>query len=801
MQKIVQKPLSKPSKKSSSNAAQGSFYKWEIALKGMKKKDIELSFCHNRQYTLSKDQYTATANDNFLALAIAIRDRIVERWINTQQRYHKQNLKRVYYLSLEFLIGRLMGNYIYNLGLEKEVEDLFKDMGFDLEEIRDHELDAGLGNGGLGRLAACFLDSMATLGIPAHGYGILYDYGIFHQKIRNGFQVELPDEWMSLGSPWQFAREEYKVRIRFGGRVNSYQDKNGKFCVQWVDTEDVFAVPYDIPIPGYKNDVVNTLRLWSARSTEEFDLDYFNTGDYEQAVQQKVVSENISKVLYPNDDVSQGRELRLKQEYFFTAASISDIIRRYKSENSDLSKLYEKVSIQLNDTHPTLAIVELMRVLLDDFDMVWKDAWEVVQKTFAYTNHTLMPEALEKWSVDLLGRLLPRHLQIIYEINSIFLEEVSDKFPGDGERLSRMSIVEEGCPKRVRMANLAIVGSHSVNGVSQLHSDLLKKHMQKDFHEFYPHKFNNKTNGITQRRWLLKSNPPLSDLITQNIGDKWIRNLDHLEKLLPFKEKAAFRKQWSEVKGENKKILADYIHSTMNISVDTSSMFDVQVKRIHEYKRQLLFTFYIISEYLRIKNDPSQFIQPRTFIVGGKAAPGYYMAKLFIKFFNSVANIINRDKAVCDKIKLVFLENYRVSLAEKIFPASDLSEQISTAGKEASGTGNMKFMLIGNNFFSPHNQGLFNPISRSFFYLAILVLAYCNPSMPLNIYQANLSWHFQNRYHTLLFDFHTKDACVSPRQLLDFLIIFFPWLYSLFPPLIVVINYLPLTGTFQISLA
>jgi len=668
---------------------------WQNIHKSMTKRGFKLSFQVNREYTLAKDQYTATEYDNYLALSLAIRDRIVERWIETQQGYHRENVKRVYYLSLEFLIGRLLGNFMYNFGIEDQVKEALSELGFDIDEVRDQELDAGLGNGGLGRLAACLLESMATLGIPAHGYGIRYDYGIFNQKIVDGHQVELPDEWLRMGCPWEFARPEYAVRVHFYGRSEINHSKDKGLHAKWIDTQDILAVPYDMPVLGFKNDVVNTLRLWSARSTEEFDLDYFNYGDYEQAVYQKIYSENISKVLYPNDNQSQGRELRLKQEYFFTAASIADIIRRFRVENSDLTKLPEKVAIHLNDTHPALAIVELMRVLVDDHNFIWETAWDVTRKVFAYTNHTLMPEALETWSIDLLGKVLPRHLQIIYEINARFLKEIEARYPGDVERLARMSLIQEGDPKRARMANLCIIGSHSVNGVSKLHSDLLKTRVFKDFHEFYATKFNNKTNGITQRRWLLKANPRLSGLITEAIGDQWITNLDHLRKLLPFQEKSDFREKWQAVKAENKKVLAEYIRKTSGIFVDPQSLFDVQVKRMHEYKRQLLFAFYIVAEYLRCKNDPLQFRQPRTFIIGGKAAPGYFMAKLIIKFINSIADVINCDTSVSGKIRLIFMENYRVSLAEKIFPASDLSEQISTAGTEASGTGNMKFMLNG----------------------------------------------------------------------------------------------------------
>ncbi|MFH1283777.1 MAG: glycogen/starch/alpha-glucan phosphorylase [bacterium] len=668
---------------------------WVTKYKAMTKLGLKISFYENREYAISKDQYSATIRDNFWATALAVRDRIVERWIETQQNYHKNNAKRVYYLSMEFLIGRLLGNYMYNLGIEDELIKALEDLGFDIEEIREQELDAGLGNGGLGRLAACFLDSMATLGIPATGYGIRFDYGIFHQKIRNGYQVELPDAWLRNGTPWEFPRPQYGVVVHYYGQSKSYANKNNETKYHWVDTQDVLAVPYDFPIPGYKNDIVNTLRLWSCKSTEEFDFDYFKHGDYEQAVHQKISSETISKVLYPSDNISRGIELRLKQEYFLTAASISDIIRRYKSENSDISKLHEKTAIQLNDTHPSLAIVELMRILLDEYELDWGTAWDVTTKTFAYTNHTLMPEALECWSIELLGKLLPRHLEIIYEINARFLDEVSSHYPGDTDRLTRMSIIGEEFPKKVRMAFLCIVGSHSVNGVSKLHTELLKTKMLKDFSDFYPGKFNNKTNGITPRRWLLKANPSLADLISQNIGDRWIANLDHIKELLPFAEQGSFRKKWQEIKYRNKILLADYIKETSNIVVNPDSIFDIQVKRIHEYKRQLLFAFYIISQYLKVKHNPKVQFQPRTFMVGGKSAPSYYMAKLTIKLVNSIADVVNRDIEVKDKVKVIFLENYRVSLAEKVFPASDLSEQISLAGTEASGTGNMKFMING----------------------------------------------------------------------------------------------------------
>ena len=663
--------------------------------KDMTKNGMRLSFIANREFNLAKDKYTATMRDDFLATAIAIRDRIVERWTLTQQRYHKENRKRVYYFSMEFLIGRLLGTNVINLGLEKETKEALKELGFDVEEVAENEIDAGLGNGGLGRLAACFLDSMATLGIPAHGYGIRFEYGIFTQKIINGYQVEFPDEWLRLGNPWEFQRPEYTVKVRFYGNTQTAQDENGNLQTQWVNTSDVLAVPYDIPVPGYKNDIVNTLRLWSARASEEFDLSYFNDGDYEHAVLNKMKTENISKVLYPNDNVSQGRELRLKQEYFFTAASLSDIIRRFKAENSDIRKLPDKAAIQLNDTHPSIAIAELMRILLDEEGLDWDAAWDATVSTFAYTNHTIMPEALEAWPVSLFENLLPRHLEIIYEINLRFLEDVAKEFPGDNDRLRRMSIVEEGDVKKIRMAHLAVIGCHSINGVSELHSELLKTRLFKDFYDIFPDRFNNKTNGITQRRWLRKANEPLSELITDAIGDGWVTDLYKLQKLLPLKDDKSFREKWHAVKTGNKKCLAEYVYKTTGIEIDPSSLFDVQIKRIHEYKRQLLFSFYVLSQYLKIKHDPHVEVLPRTFLFGGKAAPGYATAKLIIKFINSIAAVVNKDKAIDGKMKVVFLENYCVSLAERIFPASDLSEQISTAGTEASGTGCMKFMVNG----------------------------------------------------------------------------------------------------------
>lgn len=668
---------------------------WHIAPRDMTKEGIKESFSAGLQYGLAKDQFTATSHDNFMALGIALRDRLVERWIRTQQRYHRRNQKRIYYLSLEFLIGRLLGNYILNLGLWDQTQTALEEFGLDLEEIREEEVDAGLGNGGLGRLAACFLDSMATLGIPAHGYGIRYDYGIFNQKIVNGFQVESPDEWLKHGNPWEFARPEYAQKVKFYGNTNMYHDKQGRLCVEWVNTEDVIAMPYDVPVPGFQNDVVNTLRLWSARSSEEFDLQYFNSGDYENAVFDKMLTENISKVLYPNDATSMGRELRLKQEYFFTCASVADIIRRFKEDNALFKSFPDKAAIQLNDTHPALAIVEFMRILIDEEQVDWDTAWSLTVRTFAYTNHTVMPEALECWAVPMFEKLLPRHMQIVYEINSRFLKELAAAYPGDPDRLSRMSLIEEGNPKRIRMAYLAIIGAHSVNGVSELHSRLLEEHLFKDFYEVFPEKFNDKTNGISHRRWLMKANRPLTKLISEAIGNGWQKDLFDLENLIPLRKDRLLKKKWQQAKLANKKVLAEVILKQSGIVVNPDSMFDVQVKRLHEYKRQTLFILFAISEYIKLRENPNAVMTPRTFIFAGKAAPGYFMAKLIIKFINNVANVINHDKVNHDRLKVVFLENYRVSLAEKIFPASDLSEQISTAGTEASGTGCMKFMMNG----------------------------------------------------------------------------------------------------------
>jgi len=666
-----------------------------VARNGMDPESLRREFAHHLQCSQGKDEHTATPLDRFFAVAYSVRDHLMNRWIETQQSYYKADAKRVYYLSLEFLMGRALGNNLLNLGMYEPMKAALEEMGLNLTDLLENEVDAGLGNGGLGRLAACFLDSMATLNLPAYGYGIRYEFGIFEQDIRNGYQVEKPEEWLRFGNPWELSRPEYTVPVRFYGRTERRTDANGKVKVHWVDTRTVMGEPYDTPIAGYRNDTVNTLRLWRARASEEFDLADFNAGDYLAAVEEKNLSENISKVLYPNDVTVMGKELRLKQQYFFVACSIADIVRRYLKTHDGFGQFTDKVAIQLNDTHPAVAVAELMRVLVDENDVPWEEAWEITRKTFGYTNHTLLPEALEKWAVDLFGRVLPRHLEIIYDINHRFLDEVKARYPGDGGKLGRVSLIEEGPVKMVRMANLAVVGSHSTNGVAALHTDLLRKTLFSDFNELWPDRFNNKTNGVTPRRWLLMSNPLLASTISECIESGWTRDLNELRRLEPLADDAAFRRRFREIKRENKKLLAEIIKEQNGITVDVDSLFDVQVKRLHEYKRQLLSVMHVVALYNRIKANPNLELVPRTFIFGAKAAPGYAMAKAIIKLINSVADIVNHDVDVRGRLAVVFLKNYRVSLAERIFPAADLSEQISTAGKEASGTGNMKFALNG----------------------------------------------------------------------------------------------------------
>ena len=663
---------------------------------GMSDQTLMRAFADNLYYVQGKDEFFATPHDYYMAIAHSIRDRLTQRRIQTAKVYAQKDVKTVYYLSAEFLMGRYLGNSLINLGIYERVRQVLAKVGLDLDELLEREDEPGLGNGGLGRLAACFLDSLATLEIPAVGYGIRYEFGIFNQLIQNGWQVEMPDKWLSFGNPWEIPRPEYRVEVKFGGYTQAYTDEQGRYRVRWNPVQTVLGVPYDTPVPGYNNNTVNSLRLWKAEASEEFDLEAFNAGNYDHAVADKLYSENISKVLYPNDNTPQGRELRLQQQYFFVSCALQDIIRLHWRDSDSLDTLHEKAAIQLNDTHPAIAVAELMRLLVDEHEMPWDQAWEITQKTLAYTNHTLLPEALERWSVDVFRRLLPRHLEIIYEINHRFLEEVRERYPSDGAKLARLSIIEEGGEKKVRMAHLACVGSHSVNGVAALHTELLKDTVLKDFYELWPEKINNKTNGITPRRWLLLSNPKLAELITSKIGDGWLTHLEDLKQLEAYVDDAEFRDRWHQIKQDNKQELAAYIREHNGIEVDVNSLFDIQVKRIHEYKRQLLNVLYVITLYNRIKRDPNIDILPRTFIFGGKAAPGYYRAKLIIKLINSVAAVVNNDPDVRDRLKVVFLANFCASLGQKVYPAADLSEQISMAGKEASGTGNMKFTLNGS---------------------------------------------------------------------------------------------------------
>lgn len=644
------------------------------------------SQCHTR--------FMATPHDLFQADALTVRDRLVQRWVCTQKNYSQSGVKRVFYLSAEFLMGRLLGNNLLNLGIRDEMEEALTELNLSLDDIEATEKDAGLGNGGLGRLAACFLDSCATLELPVGGYGIRYEFGIFRQELERGYQVEAPDQWLKYGNPWEIARPEYTVKVRFGGRTEAYLDSASHVRIRWIDTQDVLGVPYDTPIPGYNNNTVNNLRLWSSTADKAFDFKSFDQGDYEAAVRAKTDSENISKVLYPNDNSMQGKELRLKQQYFFVSCSLQDILRRYVRDNRDLSKFADKIAIQLNDTHPTIAIPELMRLLLDDHQLSWSEAWKITQKTFAYTNHTLLPEALEKWPVSLFERLLPRHLELIYEINSRFLDQVRKKYYGQNDRIERMSIISSS-PKMIRMAHLAVIGSFSVNGVAELHTELLRTRVLSDFADMFPERFNNKTNGVTPRRWIQYSNPQLEALLDQTIGSAWKKDLDKLKALDNHIDDPKVGEQFYKVKAAAKKRLAAFIQKNKGIEVDPESIFDIQIKRFHEYKRQHLNVLHIIHLYNEIKKNPANEITPRTFIFAGKAAPGYFLAKRIIKLINSVAEVINNDPDVDGRLRVVFLENYSVSLAEILVPAADVSEQISTAGYEASGTGNMKFALNG----------------------------------------------------------------------------------------------------------
>ncbi len=637
-----------------------------------------------------------TADFLYQAFALAVRDRLMERWKNTQDAYEAQEAKQAYYLSLEFLMGRTLNNALLNLGLGESAHEGLRRLGVELEELMDTEQDAGLGNGGLGRLAACFLDSCATLQLPVMGYGIRYNYGMFRQRVENCRQVEEPDHWLRAGNPWELDRPECTRRVRYHGRTEHFRDPQGRFHVRWVDSHDVLAVPYDVPVPGYKNGTVNVLRLWSAAATDEFDLGEFNAGSYTESVAAKNEAENITMVLYPNDASENGKELRLRQQYFLASASLQDVLARWVERHGrDFSGFADKNCFQLNDTHPSCAVPELMRLLMDEYRLEWDEAWAITSKTMAYTNHTLLPEALERWSVRLFGQLLPRHLEIIYEINAHFLKEVARRWPGAVARLTRMSLIEEGPDPQVRMAYLAIVGSFSVNGVAQLHSDLLVQGLFRDFYDLWPEKFNNKTNGVTQRRWLAASNPGAARLISEHIGEGWITQLDELRRLLPLADDAEFRARWQAVKRDNKERLAKLVYKDCHVRFNPDALFDVQVKRIHEYKRQLLNVLHVIHLYARIKQGDTANWTPRCVLIGGKAAPGYFMAKRIITLTCRVAELINEDPDVGDKLKVAFLPNYRVTAMEIIAPGTDLSEQISTAGKEASGTGNMKFMMNG----------------------------------------------------------------------------------------------------------
>ena len=656
---------------------------------------ISNQFAENLEFRLVRDRITASGDDAYFALSLAVRDRLVRKWLRTQRQYYQQDVKRVYYLSLEYLMGRLLGNALINMDYYDECYKILKEDGYSLEEIRDFEHDMGLGNGGLGRLAACYLDSMATLELPAFGYGIRYEYGIFEQEIENGFQVEYPDNWLSDGNPWDIMRRRLEFRVKFYGKTRKVETENGDYKFEWIDTEDVLAMAYDVPIPGYGNNTVNNLRLWEARACKNFSFKDFNAGNYVAAVATKTDSETISKVLYPNDSYLEGKFLRLKQQYFFVSATLQDIIRKYKINHDTFDKFADKTAIQLNDTHPVIAIPELMRILIDQENFSWDNAWKITCKTFAYTNHTVVPEALEEWSLQLFEELLPRHIQIVHEINRRFLEYVKENYTTDEKILAKLSIIKEEPERAVRMANLAIVGSFAVNGVAALHTEIIKTKIFHHFNKIYPGKFINVTNGITPRRWLKAANPFLSNIITEKIGDAWLKDLEIFKQLESFVDDETFLESWRSAKWLNKKLLIDYIESEHNITINPESMFDVQIKRFHEYKRQLLNIFHVITLYNRIKENPGITMVPRTIIFGGKAAPAYFMAKLIIKLINSVADLVNNDPEVGDKLKVVFLKNYSVTLAEKIIPASDLSEQISMAGLEASGTGNMKFALNG----------------------------------------------------------------------------------------------------------
>jgi starch phosphorylase len=661
----------------------------------MDAESIKRAFLDKLFFVQGKFPALATRHDFYMALAHVVRDQLLARWVSTAATYTAQGARSVAYLSAEFLLGPHLGNNLINLGLYDEARLAVERLGLQFDELLREEDEPGLGNGGLGRLAACFLDSLATLEIPTLGYGIRYEFGIFDQEIVDGWQVEKTDKWLRRGNPWEIARPEWAVEVKLGGHTELVIDAQGKSQVRWVPGRVVKGIPYDTPILGYRNHTANTLRLWSAEAPESFDFAVFNRGDYYGAVERKVTSENLTKVLYPNDEQVQGKQLRLEQQYFFVSCSLQDMLRILRVQRIPLTRFHEKFTVQLNDTHPAIAIAEFMRLLVDERGLEWEAAWSITRKTFAYTNHTLLPEALEKWALSIFGTLLPRHLEIIYEINARFLDEVRQRFPGDPARHARLSLIGENGERHVRMAHLAAVGSYAINGVAALHSELLKQDVLADFHQLWPERFHNMTNGVTPRRWIALSNPRLTKLITEAIGDAWVTDLDRLRALEPLADDSAFALRWRGVKHTNKHQLASYIRARTGVGVDPDSLFDVQVKRIHEYKRQHLNVLHIVSLYHRLKNDPGLDLTPRTFIFGGKAAPGYHMAKLIIKLINAVGATINRDRTVRDRLRVVFLPNFNVSNGQRIYPAADLSEQISTAGKEASGTGNMKFAMNG----------------------------------------------------------------------------------------------------------
>ncbi|PZO56110.1 MAG: glycogen phosphorylase [Phormidesmis priestleyi] len=662
---------------------------------GLTAETLKRAFLDNLFYVQGKSPEIATLQDYYMALAFTVRDRMLHHWLSTASTYRENRSRTAVYLSAEFLMGPYLGNNLINLGLYDVVDEAMAGLGLSLAEIMEQEQEPGLGNGGLGRLAACYLDSMATLQIPSLGYGIRYEFGIFKQELQDGWQVERTDKWLANGNPWEVSRPEWSAAVKLGGYTKAYTDVQGNYRVEWVSDRIVKGVPYDTPILGYQVNTANTLRLWKAEAPDAFDFEAFNQGDYYGAVNSKIVSENISKVLYPNDEHLEGKQLRLEQQYFFVSCSLQDMIRIMKVEGSPLESFPEKYTAQMNDTHPAIAVAELMRLLIDDHLMEWDKAWEITQKSLAYTNHTLLPEALERWPIDLFGSLLPRHLEIIFEINRIFLEDVRLKFGQDNERLARMSIIEESGGRYVRMANLACVGSHAINGVAALHTELLKQTVLNDFFELFPEKFINETNGVTPRRWMVLSNPKLTRLINQRIGTEWPIHLDQLKNLEAFADDPGFRTEWRQIKQANKETLAVRIERATGVKVSANSMFDVQIKRMHEYKRQQMNALHIISLYNKLKQNPDLKIVPRTFIFAGKAAPGYFMAKLIIKLITSVGRVVNRDPDIRDQLKVVFYPNYNVTNAQPIYPASDLSEQISTAGFEASGTGNMKFAMNG----------------------------------------------------------------------------------------------------------